>query len=323
MHPRGPTVSSPYCEGSSDSLPVRSGPGRLALNRCREGRSADQHEPDHPSEAPGANVARPPTGGRPEARGCRPGAGVRRVQDDQTRERAVRHPHLGSARTPRRLQGHRPGERAHLESLALSGSQKGWWTRYANAVDSAYAAYIAVETEASEVYNVETSLIPGLLQTPGYTEAAIRLQGPNASDELIKTQVNVRAERRKVLARATPLQLWVILAESVLYHRVGGVDVMRNQLEALLSASREANIELQILPRNDPMNACLYGPFVIMSFPGAESDVVYTDSPTSTVYYEENKDVETYTTIFRRLNAASCSVEESRRLISTALTEMV
>ncbi|MFD8705904.1 helix-turn-helix domain-containing protein [Kitasatospora sp. NPDC059648] len=216
-----------------------------------------------------------------------------------------------------------PTTRAQLEALAKSANQKGWWSRYSDAIASAYAAYVTVEWDASEIYNVETHLVPGLLQIPDYTRALIRLQAPDASDEAVETQVSVRAERRKVLARANPLQLWVVLSESILYTQVGGPEIMENQLRFLLNASDEPNIELQVLPRADPMNSCLYGPFVIMSFPGQyESDVVYTDSPTSTVYYEESHDVETYTTLFRRLNSAASSVNDSRNLIRTALTEM-
>ncbi|MFF2751091.1 helix-turn-helix domain-containing protein [Kitasatospora sp. NPDC058048] len=216
------------------------------------------------------------------------------------------------------------GKRTELEALAKVGNQKGWWTRYGSRVDSAYAAYGALEQDASDIYNVETNLIPGLLQTPAYTEALIRLQVPDASDDDVQTQVQVRAERRKLLARAVPLQLWVVVAESVLRTRVGTAETMHAQLEFLLAASLEPNIELQVLRGDDPINACLYGPFVIMSFPNpGESDVVYTDSNTSTAYYEEPDDVETYTRLFRRLNLAACGVDESRRVISMAMTEMV
>lgn len=217
-----------------------------------------------------------------------------------------------------------PEKRGEIEKLAREARQKGWWTRYTNAVDSAYAAYVAVEWDASEIYNVETSLVPGLLQIPEYSEAVFRLQVPDAISEAIDTQLKVREERRKVLHRATPLQLWVILSESILYHRVGGPQVMRCQLEFLLQASRETNIELQVLPRDNPMNACLFGPFVIMSFPAAaESEVAYTESTTGTVYYEESSDTEAYKTLFRRLNVAASNVEESRTLIQKALEEMV
>ena len=216
-----------------------------------------------------------------------------------------------------------PATRNEIELLAREAKQKGWWSRYANAVDSAYAAYVAVEWDAYELYNVETHLIPGLLQTPQYTEAVIRLQAPDAAADAIETQITVRRERRKVLTRDNPLHLWAIISESALHHRIGGSEVMRAQLESLIDASRQQNIELQVLPREDPVNGCLFGPFVIMSFPNsAETDVVYTESPTSTLYYEEASEVETFTTLFRRLNMAAANVSKSRALILDALKEM-
>jgi hypothetical protein len=71
------------------------------------------------------------------------------------------------------------------------------------------------------------------------------------------------------------------------------------------------------------MNACLFGPFVINSFaPSAETDIIYTESPTSMVFYEESEDVDAYTTLFRRLNVAAASVSKSRALIRDALREV-
>ncbi|WP_030911099.1 helix-turn-helix domain-containing protein [Streptomyces sp. NRRL F-5126] len=216
-----------------------------------------------------------------------------------------------------------PDERAEIEKLSRESKQKGWWSRYANAVDGAYAAYAAVESDASELYNVETNLVPGLLQTPEYTRAVIGLQVPDATSEHVETQVTVRGERRQVLTKEHPLQLWVIVSESVLYHRVGTRAVMKAQLEALLADSRRSNVQLQVLPREDPMNACLFGPFVVMGFPAAsETDIAYSESPTSTLYYEEPAEVEVYTTLFRRLNMAAANVRASRALITDAAKQM-
>ncbi|MGC5346341.1 helix-turn-helix domain-containing protein [Streptomyces sp. DT24] len=216
-----------------------------------------------------------------------------------------------------------PATRKEIEQLSREAKQKGWWSHYTNAVDSAYAAYVAVEWDAAELYDVETSLVPGLLQTPEYTDALIRLQNPDFSQEAVESQIEVRRERRKILTRENPLQLWVIVVESALHHRVGSSKVMKAQLEALIEDSRQPNVQLQVLPREDPMNACLFGPFVIMSFPtSVETDIIYTESPTSTVYYEEAADVETYTTLFRRLNMAAANVSKSRALIMDAIKEV-
>ncbi|WP_246341833.1 Scr1 family TA system antitoxin-like transcriptional regulator [Streptomyces physcomitrii] len=59
-----------------------------------------------------------------------------------------------------------------------------------------------------------------------------------------------------------------------------------------------------------------------MTFPAtAETDIIYTESPTSTLYYEESSDVDTYTTLFRRLNVAAAHASKSRALVQDALKE--
>lgn len=216
-----------------------------------------------------------------------------------------------------------PAERHAIEVLSREAKKKGWWSQYAKVVDADYAAYVAIESDAAELYDVETNLVPGLLQIPAYTEALIKLQAPDSSPEHVRTQISVRQERRHLLSRDVPLQLWVIISEGVLHHRVGNAEVMRTQLESLAEDSLKPNVQLQVLPREDPMNACLFGPFVIISFPAsAETDIVYTESPTSAVYYEEAADVDTYTTLFRRLNVAAASISTSRALIRDALKEV-
>jgi transcriptional regulator with XRE-family HTH domain len=215
-----------------------------------------------------------------------------------------------------------PVERGEIETLSRDAKKKGWWSRYANVVDPAYAAYAAVESDASELYTAETSLIPGLLQTEDYTRAVIALQVPNATEEQVDVQVNVQRERRQVLTREDPLRLWVILSEAALRPRIGD-RAMKEQLEALAEDSRRPNVQLQILPLDDPLTTCMYGPFVIMSFPSPrETDIVYTDSPTSTLYYEEQAEVETYATLFRRLQVAAANAGASRAIIMDAIKEM-
>ncbi|WP_075732710.1 helix-turn-helix domain-containing protein [Streptomyces acidiscabies] len=216
-----------------------------------------------------------------------------------------------------------PTERAALEKLAREAKQKGWWNRYSNVIEPAYVTYASVEADTSELYDVETNILPGLLQTSEYTEALFKLQVPDATPEAIEAQIAVRRERKNLLTKDNPPRLWVIITENVLHHQVGGTDVMKAQLESLIADSRKRNIELQILPREDPMNACLFGPFVIMSFPtSAETDVIYSESTTSDLYYEDPAEIETYTTLFRRLNVAAANVSKSRALIQNALHEM-
>ncbi|MFJ8748272.1 helix-turn-helix domain-containing protein [Streptomyces sp. NPDC102441] len=211
--------------------------------------------------------------------------------------------------------------RARFQDLARNGRERGWWSQYEGALNSEYSDYIALEWDASDVYAMETAHIPGLLQTAAYTEAVVRMQNPQKPDDEVAAQVKVRGQRRQAFARSTPLRLWAIITEAALKADLGK-DVMREQLESLIVLARETNIQIQVLPSGAPINVALHGPFGILGFPEpAETDVVYADNLMSIVYYEEPKQVEFYTALFRRLNSEALPVEQSLSLIKSHIKE--
>ncbi|MFJ6729779.1 helix-turn-helix domain-containing protein [Streptomyces sp. NPDC091281] len=212
--------------------------------------------------------------------------------------------------------------RALLVDLARNGRERGWWSEYETALQPVYADYIALEHSASSLYVVETSLLPGLLQTDAYAEAVIRLQAPEFTDEEVAAQLRVRQERKRVLARMTPLSLWVVITEETLTHLVGTAETMREQLRSLLADMDATNINVQVLPTGSRLNGLLYGPFGILSFPDqAETDIVYSLGLLNTVYHEETTQVRVFTNLFRQLNTDALSVEQSQALIGRVIEE--
>lgn len=211
--------------------------------------------------------------------------------------------------------------RARFQDLARNGRERGWWSQYEGSLNSAYSDLIALEWDASDLYLVETALIPGLLQTAAYTEAVVRMQNPGKSDEDVAAQVKVRGQRRQTFARSTPLRLWAVITEAALKAELGK-DVMRDQLESLLVLARETNIQIQVLPSKASINVALYGPFGILAFPEpAETDLVYRDDLMSIVYYEDPSQVAFYTALFRRLNSEALPVEQSLTIIKNHIKE--
>ncbi|MFD5431885.1 helix-turn-helix domain-containing protein [Kitasatospora sp. NPDC127067] len=217
-----------------------------------------------------------------------------------------------------------PETRGRLEILSREGRLRGWWDRYSEALSPLYADYIALESDASDMYSIQTLLVPGILQTEDYTRAVVRAQIEDATSEQIETLTKVRQERRSVLARDTPMRVWAVLSESALRHQVGGPSVMREQLRSLAASSESPNINVQILPEASEIHAALFGPVTILSFPEvAETDVVYVDSLLSTLYIEEPDEVFKYANLFRRALAESLPRNESIALIERIASEKV
>ncbi|MFF5307261.1 helix-turn-helix domain-containing protein [Streptomyces sp. NPDC013161] len=209
--------------------------------------------------------------------------------------------------------------------LVLAGSEDGggrhhWWHAYRGVLPPAYRDFISLESQASTLRTLETSVVPGLLQTPEYARAVTRAavggldnDGPERLDALVQ----VRLARQDVLRADPPLELSVVLDEAVLRREVGGPGVMARQLDRLVEAARLPQVRLQVLPFAAGAHIGITGPFVIFSFPStSDLDVVVLDHLTSSLYLERKEDLEAYTEAFNTLQFHALSPEDSSDYIA-------
>src|SRR5262245_57872292 len=118
-----------------------------------------------------------------------------------------------------------------LKGLAKETKAKGWWHAYGDAIPYGFDLYIGLEEAAEELLWYESELVPGLLQTPAYARTVIRSGNPGLDNEEIERRITVRMERKALVTRITaPPRLEIILNEAILRRRVGGRDVMAEQL---------------------------------------------------------------------------------------------
>ena len=61
--------------------------------------------------------------------------------------------------------------REQLLQLARDAVRRGWWEAFSDALPEQYASYIGLEIEAEEIWQWETQVIPGLLQTEAYAQS--------------------------------------------------------------------------------------------------------------------------------------------------------
>ena len=175
-----------------------------------------------------------------------------------------------------------PSQRQVLVDMAREGHRKGWWSVYDDVLPTGFGIYVGLEAEAAGVRSFEGEVIHGLFQTPDYARAILREVQVKDSDEQIERLVDLRIKRQDSLERTPPLDVWLILDESVVRRTIGGPDVMRGQLARLVEASRKPNVTLQVLPFASGSHAGLRGSFSILEFPErADSDVAYVESVAS------------------------------------------
>ncbi|MFE5916985.1 helix-turn-helix domain-containing protein [Streptomyces sp. NPDC056468] len=209
--------------------------------------------------------------------------------------------------------------------LVLAGSDEGggrdhWWHAYRGVLPPTYRDFISLESQASAMRTLETSVVPGLLQTPEYARAVTRAAVgglDDDADERLDALVAVRLARQDVLRAEPPLELSAVLDEAVLHREIGGPEVMEQQLRRLMEAARLPQVRLQVLPFAAGEHIGITGPFVIFSFSRtSDLDVVVLDHLTSSLYLERKEDLQAYTEAFNALRIHALSPEESMDYIA-------
>ncbi|MFG2352809.1 helix-turn-helix domain-containing protein [Streptomyces sp. NPDC048521] len=207
----------------------------------------------------------------------------------------------------------------HLRELLLmlagsedAGGRNRWWHAYRGVLPPTYRDFISLESQASAMRTLETTVVPGLLQTAEYARAVTRAAVKGLDEERLDALVEVRLARQDVLRSDPPLKLCAVLDEAVLRREVGGPEVMARQLERLLDAARLPQVRLQVLPFRAGAHVGLTGPFVIFSFPStSDLDVVVLDQLTSSLYLERKEDLLAYSEAFNTLQMHALSPEDS------------
>jgi transcriptional regulator with XRE-family HTH domain len=211
------------------------------------------------------------------------------------------------------------GQRAALMELFKSSWRRGWWTDYS---DVFRGSYVALEDDAAVINEWSPQVVPGLLQTDEYAREVIRA-GWKGDEAGVQRRVMARMTRKALLGRTDPAapELTAILDEAVLRRPIGGIDVMRAQLRALLDAAHRPNVTIQVLPFDVGTHAGLDGPFILLGFPeDIAPDVAYVGTRIGDGYAEDAATVRDLRVDFDALQAAALPPEESLERIA-AYTE--
>jgi len=208
-------------------------------------------------------------------------------------------------------------ERDHMVNVAVSAArQDGWWRSYGpEAVRGNFEDFIETEADASKVCNVETMLIPGLLQTPEYADAILRTSQDEPDETVIAARRELRQQRQARLGHNEPLDLRVIIHENALRMPIGGSTVMHPQLTHLLQRGNQSNITLRVLPTSAGAYPHMGTAYHLIYFDDAEAPAVYLENLNGGLYLEEETDVAAYTLNFERLTEAAHDPDESTKLI--------
>jgi transcriptional regulator with XRE-family HTH domain len=156
------------------------------------------------------------------------------------------------------------------------GSRKLPFNDYRDLFSQDTLRYFAYESSASIIRQVETLLVPGLLQTEEYADALLSAWG--LDKKRIAQIWASRAERQEVLDRGEVPQMFFILDEAVVMRPVGGEGVMKKQRARMLELSARPEVTIQVLPLTVGGHSGLRSPFVYLEFGDTDDqDVLFLE----------------------------------------------
>lgn len=204
--------------------------------------------------------------------------------------------------------------RATMQALAKDARQRGWWSKYKEVfTDRALPDF---EAEASLIQTFQAQIIPGLLQTPEYTEAVLR-GGRYANPDLLRRRVDARMARREVLTRHRPARLRAVIDEGALHRSIGGPTVLKGQLAHLLYMAQLPNVDVQVLPFNAGSHAALCSPFTILNFPEPlDLPIVFIETASDGLFLEDLDEVEAHSATFGDVQGSALSTTQSADVIT-------
>ncbi|WP_024756777.1 Scr1 family TA system antitoxin-like transcriptional regulator [Streptomyces exfoliatus] len=173
--------------------------------------------------------------------------------------------------------------------------------------------FLRDQARARSIYEFSL-VVPGLLQTPAYARAIMRLEDPDGVTD-IDGSVQRRSERQAIFDGPQPPWMWLVLDEWALTKVMGSRKVMREQIEWLLEATQRPFINVQVL-RTD--RAVIRGSVSLLTLASGEQ-TAYTEGFGTGRYMVEAAEVDVFRKIYDRLHADALGVDESQEFMRDAL----
>lgn len=176
------------------------------------------------------------------------------------------------------------------------------------------------EPEARRIQVFNSSVIPGLLQTPGYTRAAFRRSQLGESEEQISERVAIRVKRQRILDRKEPPYYWGIMDESALKRPIGDPPCMAAQMKHLLRLAVRSHVTVQVLPFDRGGHPMLGGSLTLHTLPDGAT-IAVVESFDSGEPVESPRRVLELTQRFDTVRSLALTDDESFDLIRTYVKE--
>jgi hypothetical protein len=181
---------------------------------------------------------------------------------------------------------------------------------------------VGLEEAAARIQIWEPLYVSGLLQIEGYARAIFSHGRPEMADERVDQLVALRMRRQKMFSRPDAPRVWMVLDESVLHRPIGGMKVLKQQIEYLLEMSALPHVSVQILPFSRSGLSAEHA-FSLLRFGEPElPNIAYVEYLTGAHYIEKREEIEKYSRSLDMLAVDAETPERSRALLAKRRAEI-
>ncbi|WP_216900978.1 helix-turn-helix domain-containing protein [Nocardia alni] len=176
---------------------------------------------------------------------------------------------------------------------------------------------IATEAKTSLMRWYEPMVVPGLLQTPPYAEAILRMVLDFYDDPPgdLEPSLAARLERQQVLYRGNH-RFYFIIAEQVLHTPVGDPDTMLEQMDRLLTAMSLPRVVLGIMPTTADYRT------PVNNFIMFDTRMVQVETISAALTITQPSEIALYDKAFHRLKDLAVHGQDARTMIAAAMDEL-
>ncbi|WP_316771942.1 helix-turn-helix domain-containing protein [Streptomyces sasae] len=181
-----------------------------------------------------------------------------------------------------------------------------------------YRRYMAIEAEATGLWHFGVSILPGLLQTPGYARELLAAGG--LKGEELEQQVEARMGRRELLEGQGAPPFRSIVSEAVLRSPLRDAAEWRKQLEHLLVIAEREDVTVHVLPLGVGPHGLMNATVMFLRLPDGRT-VAYMENGYRGELIEEYGPVDRLQRAYDAVRDLALSPAESRKFVLRLLEE--
>jgi DNA-binding XRE family transcriptional regulator len=198
---------------------------------------------------------------------------------------------------------------------------------YTDLLPNSFQRFADLEATATEISWYEPSIIPGLLQSPGYVRALIAngdgIWWPSSLSER-EERISFRITRQvRIWDSTEPKTLRFALTEEALRGGVGSPEFRNEQLRHILALQeQQEGLTVRVLPVDTYNNPARGGGFSIFGFGAKNGPVGFSTLMFGpSMYFDKEPDTTTMLRAFDRIWEIALSPQKSRQLIDRIAKE--